>query len=124
MCTAALCPQSTRQQAIAQQRQQELLGAAKAADATAHERYGLPVADPQGRPAIAHGSRVKIRLQHPGGYYVDRIPAWIKWATVAAGQMGAKYDGIYWDPPQQERHQWCRPCLRPLLGLAGVPITV
>ncbi|CAL5219263.1 g1061 [Coccomyxa viridis] len=62
--------------------------------------------DPQGRPAIAHGSRVKIRLQHPDGYFVDRIPAWIKWATVAAGQMGAKYDGIYWDPPQQERHQW------------------
>ena len=67
------------------------------------------MADPQGRPAIAHGSRVKIRLQHPGGYFVDRIPAWIKWATVAAGQMGAKYDGIYWDPPKQERYQWCAP---------------
>lgn len=31
--------------------------------------------------AIAHGSRVKIRLRHPGGWWVDRIPAWIKWAT-------------------------------------------
>ena len=62
--------------------------------------------DPHGKPAIPHGSRVKIRLQHPGGYAVDRIPAWIPWATVAAGQMGAKYDGIYWDPPQHERYQW------------------
>ena len=42
---------------------------------------------------------------------MDRIPAWIKWATVEAGQMGAKYDGIYWDPPGPERHQWYIPCL-------------
>lgn len=58
-------------------------------------------ADPSGQPAIAHGSRVKIRLQHPAGWWVDRIPAWIKWATVAPGVMGAKYDGIYWDPPEE-----------------------
>lgn len=30
---------------------------------------------------IPHGSRLKIRLRHPGGWWVDRIPAWIKWAT-------------------------------------------
>ncbi|KAI3429595.1 hypothetical protein D9Q98_005681 [Chlorella vulgaris] len=56
--------------------------------------------------AIAHGSRVKIRLRHPGGWWVDRIPAWIKWATVPQGVMGAKYDGIHWDPPPSERHRW------------------
>ena len=83
------------------------------------ERSALSVAGPDGRPAIPHGSRVKIRLQHPGGYFVDRIPAWIQWATVAAGQMGAKYDGIYWNPPQQERHQWCAPYSSPLPGLAS-----
>ena len=26
---------------------------------------------------------------------------------MAPGQMGAHYDGIYWDPPEHERHNWC-----------------
>ena len=64
-------------------------------------------AGPDGIPAIQHGSRVKVRLQHPGGWMLDRIPAWAKWATVAPGEMGAKFNGIYWDPPPQKRHQWC-----------------
>ncbi len=63
-------------------------------------------ADPQGKPAIAHGSKVKVRLQHPGGWFVDRVPAWIRWATVEPNKMGAKYDGIFWDPPASERHAW------------------
>ena len=53
-----------------------------------------------------------MRLQHPGGWSLDRIPAWAKWATVAPGQMGAKFDGIYWDLPPEERHQWCA-CVAP-----------
>eukprot|EP00887_Chlorella_sp_A99_P001269 scaffold14.g1269.t1 len=61
---------------------------------------------PGGEPAIPHGSRVKIRLRHPGGWWVDRIPAWIKWATVPQGQMGAKYDGIHWDPPAAAAYAW------------------
>lgn len=63
-------------------------------------------AEPQGKPAIAHGSRVKVRLQHPGGWFVDRVPAWIRWATVEPNKMGARYDGIFWDPPAHERHAW------------------
>ncbi len=59
-----------------------------------------------GRPAVAHGSRVKVRLALPGGGSVDRIPAWIRWATVEP-RMDAKYDGVLWDPPAGERHQWC-----------------
>jgi 1,4-alpha-glucan branching enzyme len=62
--------------------------------------------DPNGAPAIAHGSRVKIRLQHPGGWWVDRLPAWIKWATVPEGVMGAKFDGIHWDPPAAEKYSF------------------
>lgn len=62
----------------------------------------LPDDPTTGAPAIAHGSRVKIRLQHPGGWWVDRLPAWIKWATVPEGVMGAKFDGIHWDPPANE----------------------
>ncbi|KAI7843063.1 hypothetical protein COHA_003235 [Chlorella ohadii] len=56
--------------------------------------------------AIPHGSKIKIKMRHPGGWWVDRIPAWARWATVPAGKMGAKYDGIHWDPPASERHVW------------------
>lgn len=34
---------------------------------------------------IPHGSKLKIRLRHPGGWWVDRIPAWARWATGEAG---------------------------------------
>ena len=64
----------------------------------------LPDDPVTGAPAIAHGSRVKIRLQHPGGWWVDRLPAWIKWACVPPGIMGAKFDGIHWDPPAEEKY--------------------
>lgn len=58
---------------------------------------------PDGTPAIPHGSRVKVRLQKPDGAWVDRIPAWISWATAEPGKMGASYDGIYWNPPASEK---------------------
>mmetsp|Transcript_7040 Transcript_7040/g.15465 ORF Transcript_7040/g.15465 Transcript_7040/m.15465 type:complete len:773 (+) Transcript_7040:158-2476(+) len=61
---------------------------------------------PDGKPAIPHASRVKIRLQHSGGWWVDRVPAFIRWATIPPNQMGAKYDGIYWDPPKGEKYEW------------------
>lgn len=59
-----------------------------------------------GKPAIPHGSRVKIRLQGDHHWWVDRVPAWIAWATVEPGKMGAKYDGIYWNPPKGEKYEW------------------
>ena len=37
---------------------------------------------------------------------MDRIPAWIKWATVEPNKMGAHYDGIHWAPPKDEQHKW------------------
>lgn len=55
---------------------------------------------------VPHGSRVKVRLTLHDGAAVDRIPAWIRRATVPWGQMGAKFDGVHWDPPAHERHQW------------------
>lgn len=57
-------------------------------------------------PAVSHGSRVKVRLTLHDGAAVDRIPAWVRRATVPWGQMGAKFDGVHWDPPAHERHQW------------------
>ena len=47
-----------------------------------------------------------MRLQHPEGWSIDRIPAWIKWATVEPGKMGAHYDGIHWSPSDKEKHKW------------------
>lgn len=55
---------------------------------------------------MPHGSRVKVRLTLPDGAAVDRIPAWISRATVHPGEMGAKLDGVHWDPPAHERHRW------------------
>lgn len=46
-----------------------------------------------------------MRLQHPGGWFIDRVPAWIRWSTTEPGQMGAHYNGIYWNPP--EPYRWC-----------------
>jgi len=59
-----------------------------------------------GKPAIPHKSRIKIKLQAPGGWWVDRLPAWIKWATVEPNKMGAKYDGVFWNPPESEQYKW------------------
>ncbi|GLI70892.1 hypothetical protein VaNZ11_015916 [Volvox africanus] len=64
--------------------------------------------DVDGHPAIPHGSRLKVRLQHPGGWWVDRVPAWVRWA-VAEQRMGAGFDGVYWDPPKAEKHHWQHP---------------
>eukprot|EP00252_Welwitschia_mirabilis_P009173 TRINITY_DN21526_c0_g1_i3.p1 TRINITY_DN21526_c0_g1~~TRINITY_DN21526_c0_g1_i3.p1 ORF type:complete len:776 (+),score=154.88 TRINITY_DN21526_c0_g1_i3:122-2449(+) len=62
-----------------------------------------------GKPAIPHGSRVKFRLKTPQGAWIDRIPAWIKYAVVDSRNFGAPYDGVYWDPPLSERHQFKHP---------------
>ena len=62
---------------------------------------------------IPHGSRVKIRmLKFDDNVWVDRIPAWIKMSYQEPGVMGAKYDGIYWDPPVTEKYERKNP--RPL----------
>ena len=59
-----------------------------------------------GAPAVPHGSRVKVRLEHPGGFSVDRIPAWIRWATQEK-ELGAHYNGVYWAPPADQQYKWC-----------------
>eukprot|EP00270_Netrium_digitus_P010927 TRINITY_DN3429_c0_g1_i1.p1 TRINITY_DN3429_c0_g1~~TRINITY_DN3429_c0_g1_i1.p1 ORF type:complete len:809 (-),score=149.83 TRINITY_DN3429_c0_g1_i1:192-2618(-) len=68
--------------------------------------WSIRIPDAGGKPAIPHGSRVKVRLRRPDGQWVDRIPAWIHWATSEPGKMGATYDGIYWDPPLTERYEF------------------
>lgn len=65
--------------------------------------WSIQIPDADGNPAIPHNSRVKFRFKHSDGVWVDRIPAWIKYATVDPTRFAAPYDGVYWDPPLSER---------------------
>ncbi|CAJ2642843.1 1,4-alpha-glucan-branching enzyme 1, chloroplastic/amyloplastic isoform X1 [Trifolium pratense] len=71
--------------------------------------WSIKIPDSGGNPAIPHNSRVKFRFKHSDGVWVDRIPAWIKYATVDPARFAAPYDGVYWDPPHSERYQFKYP---------------
>ncbi|CAL5205530.1 unnamed protein product [Lathyrus oleraceus] len=71
--------------------------------------WSIQIPDADGNPAIPHNSRVKFRFKHSDGVWVDRIPAWIKYATVDPTRFAAPYDGVYWDPPLSERYQFKHP---------------
>jgi 1,4-alpha-glucan branching enzyme len=66
--------------------------------------WSINIPHVNGKPGIPHNSRVKFRFSHGGGVWVDRIPAWIRYATVDASMFGAPYDGVHWDPPAGERY--------------------
>jgi 1,4-alpha-glucan branching enzyme len=68
--------------------------------------WSIKIPDAGGNPAIPHNSRVKFRFKHSDGVWVDRIPAWIKYATVDPARFAAPYDGVYWDPPHSERSHY------------------
>eukprot|EP00210_Caulerpa_lentillifera_P001326 g1276.t1 len=57
-----------------------------------------------GRPAIPHLSKYKIRLKHKGGWWTDVLPAWTKFAIQKKGKLDGAFDAIHWSPP--EPHQW------------------
>ncbi|WOL11903.1 1,4-alpha-glucan-branching enzyme 2-2, chloroplastic/amyloplastic-like [Canna indica] len=59
-----------------------------------------------GSPPIPHGSRVKIRMDTPSGVK-DSIPAWIKFSVQAPGEI--PYNGIYYDPPEEDKHVFQHP---------------
>ncbi|CAA0830114.1 1-4-alpha-glucan-branching enzyme 2-2-chloroplastic/amyloplastic [Striga hermonthica] len=71
--------------------------------------WSIRIPDVGGNPAIPHKSRVKFRFKHGGGVWVDRIPAWIKYATQDPTTFAAPYDGIYCDSPPSERYQFKHP---------------
>ena len=64
--------------------------------------WTIKITDSAGKPAIPHNSRVKFRFMH-NGTWIDRIPAWIKYATADPTSFAAPYDGVYWEPPPSER---------------------
>ncbi|KAF8405530.1 hypothetical protein HHK36_010437 [Tetracentron sinense] len=71
--------------------------------------WSIKIPDSGVNPTIPHNSRVKFRFKHGNGVWVDRIPAWIKYATVDPAVFAAPYDGVYWDPPPSERYQFKYP---------------
>lgn len=56
----------------------------------------LPDDPTTGAPAVPHRTRVKARLETAAGEWVDRIPAWIRWATQAPHKV--PFDGVHWAP--------------------------
>uniref|UniRef100_A0A1D1Z3W9 1,4-alpha-glucan branching enzyme n=2 Tax=Anthurium amnicola TaxID=1678845 RepID=A0A1D1Z3W9_9ARAE len=68
--------------------------------------WTIKVPDVGGKPAISHNSKVKFRFKRGNGIWVDRIPAWIRYATVDPTRFAAPYDGVYWDPPSSERYRF------------------
>ncbi|KAK9849514.1 hypothetical protein WJX84_007233 [Apatococcus fuscideae] len=50
-----------------------------------------------GTPALKHKSKVKTRLETAYGEWVERIPAWINWATQEWNEI--QYNGVYYHPP-------------------------
>lgn len=65
--------------------------------------WTIRIPDEGDKSSIPHNSKVKFRFKHGNGVWVDRIPAWIRYATVEPNSFGAAYDGVYWDPPPSER---------------------
>ena len=78
------------------------------ATAMTRDEYGTwEVKLPKG--AIEHGSRVKVRIFTGDGAQIDRVPAWVRRATVEEGVMGAGYDGVYWAPEEKYEFKHAAP---------------
>ncbi|KAJ3074824.1 alpha-1,4-glucan branching enzyme [Podochytrium sp. JEL0797] len=60
------------------------------------------------KDSIPHLSKVKISMLLPDGRRIDRIPAWIKYATQDLAKSAA-YDGVYWNPPKSEQYVFKHP---------------
>mmetsp|Transcript_10988 Transcript_10988/g.19036 ORF Transcript_10988/g.19036 Transcript_10988/m.19036 type:complete len:859 (+) Transcript_10988:107-2683(+) len=51
-----------------------------------------------GTPAIPHRTKIKTRLEAATGEWVERIPAWAKWATQEWNEI--QYNGVHWEPTE------------------------
>jgi 1,4-alpha-glucan branching enzyme len=50
-----------------------------------------------GTPAIEHRTKIKARVETAYGEWVERIPAWIKWATQEWNEI--QFNGVHYEPP-------------------------
>lgn len=65
--------------------------------------FEITVPPKDGQPAIPHNSKLKMALELPTGQWVDRMPAWIKYATQDLSVSPA-YDARFWNPPASEKY--------------------
>lgn len=61
--------------------------------------WSLFLPDGAAGPAIPHRSKIKTRLETSYGEWVERIPAWIKWATQEWDEI--QFNGVHYDPPKK-----------------------
>jgi 1,4-alpha-glucan branching enzyme len=54
--------------------------------------------NPDGSSAIPHRTKIKCRVETISGSWVEKIPAWIKWATQEWNEV--LFNGVYWEPPE------------------------
>lgn len=62
----------------------------------------------EGRPAIAHGSEVKVVIHTRDGRKLWRMSPWTKYA-VQRQETGMDYKALHWAPPQRYQWQHARP---------------
>ncbi|CAG9466592.1 unnamed protein product [Pedinophyceae sp. YPF-701] len=55
--------------------------------------------NPDGTPQVWHRCKVKARVEQCSGAWVDRIPAYIKWATQDDGEI--LFNGVHWEPSEE-----------------------
>ena len=54
---------------------------------------------------LNHGDRYRLRILTPQDEWVERLPATCRLAAQQAA-MGARYDGVFYNPPDSERHKF------------------
>ena len=57
---------------------------------------------------LRHGAQVRVAMENDDGAYFDRIPAWIRQIAPCADEGANYHNGVYYDPPGEEKHVWRR----------------
>ena len=55
---------------------------------------------------LRHGAAVRVAMETSDGSYFDRIPAWIRQIAPCEDEGANYHNGVYYDPPPEERHEW------------------
>jgi len=58
--------------------------------------FTLFLPDVNGQPAIKHRTKVKVKMETNWGEWLERIPAWIKFATQEWNEI--QFNGMYYEP--------------------------
>ncbi|GJD09524.1 1,4-alpha-glucan-branching enzyme [Galdieria sulphuraria] len=66
--------------------------------------YGFIPDNADGSPAIAHASRIKLRVLTFDGQWLIRNPAWATF--LIQNPTSFVYDAVFWSPPEEWRYSW------------------